>query len=98
MRWTLHLDERDRMRDRFWLVLGVLLVALIISFASIGSRGVAKRGVPASLAERVTNLPNQLMEELADMTRNLTEAMGSTQSAPPVAAADTPATKTPDKQ
>src|ERR1700722_12573025 len=65
MRWTLHLDERDRMRDRFWLVLGVLLVALIISFASIGSRGVAKRGVPASLAERVTNLPNQLMEELA---------------------------------
>ena len=86
------------MRDRFWLVLGVLLVALIISFASIGSRGVAKRGVPASLAERVTNLPNQLMEELADMTRNLTEAMGSTQSAPPVAAADTPATKTPDKQ
>jgi hypothetical protein len=59
---------------------------------------VAKRGVPASLAERVTNLPNQLLEELADMTRNLTEAMGSTQSAPPVAAADAPATKTPDKQ
>jgi hypothetical protein len=98
MRWTLPLDERDRMRDRFWLVLGVLLVAVIVSFASIGSRGVAKRGVPASLAERVTNLPNQLMEELADMTRNLTEAMGSTQSAPPIAAADTPATKTPDKQ
>jgi hypothetical protein len=86
------------MRDRFWLVLGVLLVAVIVSFASIGSRGVAKRGVPASLAERVTNLPNQLMEELADMTRNLTEAMGSTQSPPPVAAADAPVTKTPDKQ
>ena len=86
------------MRDRFWLVVGVLLVAVIVSFATIGSRGVAKHGVPASLAERVTNLPNQLMEELADMTRNLTEAMGSTQSPPPVAAADAPATKTPDKQ
>ena len=86
------------MRDRFWLVLGVLLVALIISFASIGSRGVAKRGVPASLAERVTNLPNQLMVELADRTPNLTDAMGTTQYIPPVAAADTPATKTPDKQ
>jgi hypothetical protein len=86
------------MRDRFWLVLGVLLVAVIVSFASIGSRGVAKHDAPASLAERVTELPNRLMEELADMTRNLTEAMGSTQSAPPVAAADAPATKTPDKQ
>ena len=32
------------MRDRFWLVLGVLLVAVIVSFASIGSRGVAKHG------------------------------------------------------
>jgi hypothetical protein len=30
------------MRDRFWLVLGVLLVAVIVSFASIGSRGMAK--------------------------------------------------------
>jgi hypothetical protein len=98
MRWTLPLDERDRMRDRFWLVLGVLLVAVIVSFASIGSRGVARRGVPASLAERVTELPNRLMEELADMTRNLAEAMGSTQSTPPVAAADAPASKTPDKQ
>jgi hypothetical protein len=86
------------MRDRFWLVLGVLLVAVIVSFASIGSRGMAKRGAPASLVERLTELPNQLMEELADMTRNLTEAMGSTQSAPTVAAADAPPTKTPDKQ
>jgi hypothetical protein len=38
------------------------------------------------------------MEELADMTRNLTEAMGSTQSAPSIAAADAPATNTPDKR
>jgi hypothetical protein len=86
------------MRDRFWLVLGVLLVAVIVSFASIGSRGMAKRGAPASLVERVTNLPNRVMEELADMTRNLTEAMGSTQSAPSIAAADAPATNTPDKR
>jgi hypothetical protein len=86
------------MRDRFWLVSGVLLVALIVSFATIGSRGMAKRGAPASLAERVTELPNRLMEELADMTRNLTEAMGSTQSAPPVAAAEAPPSKTSDKQ
>src|SRR5450755_477186 len=64
MRWTLPLDVRGRMRDRFWLVLGVLLVAVIVSFASIGSRGVAKRGAPVSFAERVTELPNRLMEEL----------------------------------
>ena len=86
------------MRDRFWLVLGLLLVAVIVSFASIGSRGVAKRGAAGSLAERVAELPNRLMEELADMTRNLTEAMGGAQVAPPVAAADAPAAKTPDKQ
>jgi hypothetical protein len=86
------------MRDRFWLVLGVLLVALVVGFANIGSRGVTKRGAPASLAERVADLPNRLMEEIADMTRNLTEAMGSAQSAPTVAAADAPASKPPDKQ
>jgi hypothetical protein len=80
-------------------VLVILLVAVVVSFATIGSRGLAKRGVPASFAERVVGLPHQLMEDLADMTRNLAEAMGDGgQSAPPVAAADTPASKTPDKQ
>ena len=86
------------MRDRFWLVLGVLLVALIVSFATIGSRGMAKHGAPASFAERVAALPHRLMDELADMTHNLIEAMGSGQSAPAVAAADAPASKPPDKQ
>ena len=80
------------MRDRFWLVLGVLLAAVIVSFGTMGSRDVAKRG----LVDQLVELPGEVFAELRDMTRNLADAMGGGQSSPAVAAADEPATKKPD--
>jgi uncharacterized coiled-coil protein SlyX len=86
----------DAMRDRFWLVLGVLLAAVIVSFGTIGSRGASQHGLIVGLADQVAELPGQVIAELRDMTRNLVDAMGGAQSSPTVAAADEPATKPPD--
>lgn len=75
------------MRERFWSVLGLILLVLVICFATIGTRSVMGRGLP----EAVTDLPHRLIAELGDVSVSLAALLsGTPQSEPPVAAAETP--------
>ncbi len=52
------------MRERVWLVAGVLLVAVIVAFTSLGSRGRQKHGLAADFADQVEDLPYRLGVEV----------------------------------
>lgn len=66
------------MRERFWLVLGVLLVAIIAGFAVTGSRGALSHGGGARFVGMVEELPGKLFGDLRDMTVSLAESLNGT--------------------
>jgi hypothetical protein len=79
------------MQERFWLVLAILGILVMVSFFSVGTRGVPHHGEAANIVDRVAALPNRLLSGMREMGESLAELMtGSPQSTPPVAAADAP--------
>jgi hypothetical protein len=68
------------MRERFWLVVVVLLVLVAAGFASVGSRGVADhRG--ARLYGKAQEFADRLYGDVRDMTMSLAESLNITRRA-----------------
>jgi hypothetical protein len=77
------------MRERFWLMLGVILVLIVVGFASLVTRGSATHGQDRRLADQMAALPGKLFANLRDMTRNFADSLsGLPQNSSPVTAAE----------